>query len=120
VHLKIRGTLAEYKGSKNRGAADLFLRIDAEVDVLRSGSGRELSGSGEELSDEAVVAALVVVEHLHLDIPVKVAVTKGADGNHEFDPDLETKEYMIEKSFSWVNQILPKSFKFNFVSFCPI
>jgi hypothetical protein len=48
-----------------------------------------LSGSGEELSDEAVVAALVVVEHLHLDVPVKVAVTEGANGHHEFDPDLE-------------------------------
>ena len=91
------GSWRNIKGPKIKITNDLFLGVDAEVGVVRSGSGGELPGSCVELSDEAVVAALVVVEHLEPDVPVKIAVAEGANGQHELHPNLEMNLYFRVK-----------------------
>ena len=51
-------------------STDLLFGIDARVDVLISWPLHELPGGDVELADERVVAAPVVIEALHANVPV--------------------------------------------------
>ena len=57
----------------------LFLGINTVVGILLARSKGQLPDCCVELSYEAVIAILVVVEALNLDVPVLVPVAQGSN-----------------------------------------